>query len=79
MDAMTALDFDVRQLPVDVFDVSGSGLGLDSLTTGHGMFDNGASSCGICGGCSACSMVCSCGACASSNGNCVDWDEGEEE
>jgi hypothetical protein len=37
------LDFDLDDLPVDVFDVDGSGLTVESLTGGHGMAEVGAS------------------------------------
>ena len=37
------MDFDLDDLPVDVFDVDGSGLTVESLTGGHGMAEVGAS------------------------------------
>ncbi|MCA2225179.1 thiomuracin/GE37468 family thiazolyl RiPP peptide [Nonomuraea aurantiaca] len=37
------LDFDLKNLPMDVFDLADSGLAIESLTAGHGMAENGAS------------------------------------
>jgi len=63
------LDFDLENLPMDVFDVVDSGLTIESLTAGHGMPENGASCNSNCSGencgCSACSgtywdCCCSC-------------------
>jgi len=53
-----ALEFDLEELPMDVFDLADSGLKIDSLTAGHGMVENGASSspsflCSCCSGCAA--------------------------
>jgi hypothetical protein len=55
--ASAALSFQLDDLPVDVFEVGGSGLTVESLTGGHGMTETGAS----------CSYGCSCfcvGSCA---------------
>jgi hypothetical protein len=41
--ASGTLDFGLDDLPVDVFDVDGSGLTVESLTGGHGMAEVGAS------------------------------------
>jgi hypothetical protein len=41
-----ALSFQLDDLPVDVFEVGGSGLTVESLTGGHGMTDTGASCAG---------------------------------
>jgi len=41
--ASAPLDFNLDDLPVDVFDVEGSGLTVESLTGGHGMAEVGAS------------------------------------
>jgi hypothetical protein len=53
------LDFDLGNLPMDVFDLADSGLTVESLTAGHGMPENGASSacsCFVCGSsCTSCS------------------------
>ena len=37
------ISFDLDDLPVDVFDVAGAGLTVESLTDGHGMTEVGAS------------------------------------
>ncbi|RLK59477.1 thiomuracin/GE37468 family thiazolyl RiPP peptide [Actinokineospora cianjurensis] len=37
------LDFDLENLPMDVFDLGQNGLTIESLTSGHGMVENGAS------------------------------------
>jgi hypothetical protein len=60
------LDFDLENLPMDVFDIVDSGLMIESLTAGHGMAENGASCAAPGGGCSGCSgttwdCCCSCG------------------
>lgn len=52
------LDFDLKGLPMDVFDLADSGLTVQSLTAGHGMPEYGASDM------SASASACSC--CASS-------------
>lgn len=52
------LDFDIDDLPMDVFEISEAGLTVDSLTSGHGMPENAASACG-----SFC--FCSCARCSS--------------
>lgn len=51
------LDFDLENLPIDVFDLADSGLTVESLTAGHGMPENGASFC--CVPCTSC-CCCSC-------------------
>jgi hypothetical protein len=51
------LDFDVESLPMDVFELVDSGLEVESLTAGHGMLENGASS-GTSGCCSCCCSTC---------------------
>jgi hypothetical protein len=42
--AFAAPNFQLDDLPVDVFDVDGGGLTVESLTGGHGMTETGASS-----------------------------------
>jgi hypothetical protein len=42
--AVAALDARLDDLPVDVFEIDGSGLTVESLTGGHGMTETGASS-----------------------------------
>jgi hypothetical protein len=49
------LDFDLDDLPVDVFDLDDRGLSVESLTAGHGMAELGAS----CSSCSPCTCICS--------------------
>lgn len=49
------LDLDVDSLPTDVFELVSSGLEVESLTAGHAMAENSASTC-----------FCSSGACAPS-------------
>jgi hypothetical protein len=56
MDVTTEPDFDLDDLPVDVFDLEGSGLTVESLTAGHGMAELGASSICTC----TCPSLCSC-------------------
>jgi hypothetical protein len=46
--AFAALNFELNDLPVDVFEVGGGGLTVESLTGGHGMNETGGSSCGGC-------------------------------
>jgi hypothetical protein len=55
--AFAAPNFQLDDLPVDVFDVDGGGLTVESLTGGHGMTETGAS-CSCSCGCPFC--VCSC-------------------
>jgi hypothetical protein len=43
MSVSRKLSFDLNDLPVDVFDLSDSGLKFESLTDGHGMPEVGAS------------------------------------
>jgi hypothetical protein len=58
------LDFDIESLPVDVFELTGAGLEVESLTAGHGILENGASS-GDTLCCSACVWLCiRCSGCA---------------
>jgi hypothetical protein len=47
-------NFQLDDLPVDVFALDGSGLVVESLTGGHGMIETGASS--VC----TCPCLCSC-------------------
>lgn len=67
------LEFNVEDLPLDVFELAESGLEVESLTAGHGIPENGASvgcngynqaSCTSCYGC-GCSTpscnTCGCG------------------
>ncbi|CAM3351849.1 GE37468 family thiazolyl peptide [Kibdelosporangium persicum] len=66
MSTSRRLDFDLENLPMDVFDIVDSGLTVESLTAGHGMAENGASCSAPGGGCSGCSgttwdCCCSCG------------------
>ncbi|MFI5913345.1 thiomuracin/GE37468 family thiazolyl RiPP peptide [Dactylosporangium sp. NPDC051541] len=49
------LDFELESLPVDVFDLADSGLVVESLTSGHGMAELGASST-----CCSVTDLCSC-------------------
>ncbi|MFI6482496.1 hypothetical protein ACIBH1_31500 [Nonomuraea sp. NPDC050663] len=59
MPTVTTLDFDVHDLPMDVFDLTVSGLEVQTLTLGRGYdivngpFTNchGVSGCGCCSGC----------------------------
>lgn len=49
------LQFDLNDLPMDVFQLADRGLTVESLTAGHGMAENGASHSssfcsGFCGG-----------------------------
>ncbi|MFC4585743.1 thiomuracin/GE37468 family thiazolyl RiPP peptide [Sphaerisporangium corydalis] len=57
MSVSRKLDFDLDNLPVDVFDLEGGGLAAESLTAGHGMTEVGAS-CPTCAGGAVC--ICSC-------------------
>jgi hypothetical protein len=67
--APRTLDFDVEDLPIDVFELADSGLEVESLTSGHGMLENGASLC-------VCSCdYCSCDACCYSSGPACDFFE----
>jgi hypothetical protein len=58
------LNFDVADLSLDVFELAGSGLEVESLTAGHGMPET-AGSCGYSSPCGSCtsSNPCSCVAC----------------
>jgi hypothetical protein len=49
------LDLELDNLPVDLFDLDGSGLAIESLTSGHGMAELGASST-----CCSVTSLCSC-------------------
>jgi hypothetical protein len=43
------VNFDLDDLPMDVFELSNQGLEVDSLTAGHGMGELNASDCdGVC-------------------------------
>jgi hypothetical protein len=56
--------FDLRELPMDVFQLADRGLTVESLTAGHGMAENEASSSSFCSGGGSCSCgggSCSCG------------------
>jgi hypothetical protein len=46
------LGFDLEEVPMDVFDLSASGLEIESLTGGHGLPENGASCLCSCHPCS---------------------------
>ncbi|MEU6952186.1 thiomuracin/GE37468 family thiazolyl RiPP peptide [Streptomyces sp. NPDC045714] len=48
MENSTHIEFDLDDIPADVFDLADSGLTVESLTAGHGLVENGASfpSCG---------------------------------
>ena len=52
MNVSDKLEFDLDDLPIDVFDLADSGLTIESLTAGHGLLENGASypasSCSCC-------------------------------
>jgi hypothetical protein len=52
MNISNELDLELDDLPVDVFDLSGTGLTIDLLTEGHGMAELAAS-------CSAAAYPCS--------------------
>lgn len=58
MSVSEKLDFDLDDLPMDVFDLADSGLNVESLTAGHGLPENGAS-CVTCGYCVTCAFSCS--------------------
>lgn len=51
------LDFDLADLPMDVFDLADSGLTVQSLTAGHGMPEYGASDSSS--ACSCCTNIAS--------------------
>ena len=55
IDVRVALDLD--DLPMDVFELTGQGLAVESLTTGHGMPPVGGSLACFCSVC-ACSCCC---------------------
>jgi Thiopeptide-type bacteriocin precursor len=55
MSVSQKLEFDLEDLPMDVFDLIDSGLTIESLTAGHGMIENGASSICASNMCSCCS------------------------
>lgn len=60
--ASRGLGLAVEDLPLDVFDLVDSGLEVESLTAGHGMTENGASTGGDTGGiCCSCTSCLSCG------------------
>lgn len=64
MSVSEKLDFDLENLPMDVFDLVDSGLTLESLTAGHGMPETGASCC-------PCFCACySCASCSCSTSSC---------
>jgi len=56
---VAALSFQLDDLPVDVFEVGGSGLTVESLTGGHGMAETGASCTLSRGFCFQCFCSCS--------------------
>ncbi|MFF4323640.1 thiomuracin/GE37468 family thiazolyl RiPP peptide [Streptomyces sp. NPDC001568] len=59
MNKPNSMEFDFDDLPMDVFELTDSGLSIESLTAGHGMTETGASSpCGssVSGVCSGCSV-----------------------
>ncbi|MEN3613816.1 thiomuracin/GE37468 family thiazolyl RiPP peptide [Plantactinospora sp. ZYX-F-223] len=60
MNTSDDLDFDLQDLPMDVFDLAESGLTIESLTAGHGMPEHGASL-------PFCSCSASCSCCPSSS------------
>lgn len=49
------LSLDLDDLPMDVFELADSGLGVESLTAGHGMTEVGASCNCFCYICCSCS------------------------
>jgi hypothetical protein len=53
-DAAAALDLDLTDVPMDVFDLADSGLSVQSLTAGHGMVETAASA-GCCPSFTSCS------------------------
>jgi len=60
---MTKLD--PAALPLDVFDLTGTGLEVESLTSNHGMPETGASIANPpCGGCHVSCSCSGCGGCA---------------
>ncbi|MEU9114606.1 thiomuracin/GE37468 family thiazolyl RiPP peptide [Streptomyces sp. NPDC048483] len=59
MNKPDTVDYDFDDLPMDVFELTDSGITIESLTAGHGMTETGASSpCGSSVGtnCSGCSV-----------------------
>ncbi len=62
MSISSQLDFDLSAVPTDVFDLADDGLTLETLTEGHGMPENLASSpcaCStLCGPCGVSSPAC---------------------
>jgi hypothetical protein len=60
MNQTAQLNFDLDDLPVDVFDLDGTGLTIDSLTAGHGMGELNAS---LACGCGPCATACACSSC----------------
>jgi hypothetical protein len=62
------LDVDIDSLPLDVFELVESGLAVESLTAGHGLPENAASS----GNCSCIGGYCvaSCTQCVSCSSSC---------
>ncbi|MCX4445039.1 thiomuracin/GE37468 family thiazolyl RiPP peptide [Streptomyces sp. NPDC087866] len=48
MEDLGDLEFNLDDIPADVFELADSGLTVESLTSGHGLAENGASapSCG---------------------------------
>jgi hypothetical protein len=54
MNVETELEFNLDELPMDVFDVTDNGLAVESLTAGHGMTE-------VSGSCNCfCYICCSC-------------------
>lgn len=57
MSVSKKLDFDLEDLPMEVFDLDDTGLTVEALTDGHGMAEAGAS-------CTSCVCICSCCTCS---------------
>ncbi|GAA3432554.1 thiomuracin/GE37468 family thiazolyl RiPP peptide [Kutzneria kofuensis] len=67
---MEKVQYALGDLSMDVFTLTDRGLTVESLTAGHGMAENEASSS------SHCSGSCSCGGGSCSCGSCSCWDGG---
>jgi len=50
MDVEQRVDFDLNDLPLDIFELADQGLEVESLTAGHGI-TRMAASCTLCGSC----------------------------
>jgi hypothetical protein len=63
------VSFDIEDLPLDVFELSERGLLIESLTGGHALPENGASSCAA----GMHSSECGCGG-TGGGGSCLKWE-----